>query len=572
METTELPVIIIADSDAAECQTISDLLKNEFNVIIANDGQKTLTHLMQERVTVIVAESELPGMHVDALVAAMRERDQLSRVPVVTIIADGSPAAEKAAMDAGVADFVIRPFEPTVLRRRIHNVIARAENEWRKLVQEAHDRELITMQDCIEHDTLTGLYNRETFYRKAAEIMKANTGLKYQIIYFDISCFKIINDLFHADTGNLILKNAAYYFQAFCGTNGVCGRIEADHFVLCLPEDAIAIDALIAGLDSTMESLGINYRIVFSAGIYPVTNAFLPVDQMCDRANMALKKIKGHTIERYAYYDDGMRDLMLQEQMIVRDMELSLHEKQFVIYLQPVVNIKERRIVSAEALVRWEHPIRGMIPPTQFVPIFERNGFIVRLDRYVWEEVCRLLRQQIDTVGRAVPISVNISRLNFYNYDLLEFLLSLLKKYNLTPDLLKLEITERAYNDNKAEVTRLVADFRRHGFLILMDDFGSGFSSLSMLKNMPMDMLKIDMGFIREIGRSTRADAILKFIMGLSQELNMKVVVEGVETEAQADILEQLGCEDIQGFYFSRPMPSDEFIALLKEKGEIALP
>lgn len=572
MEVTKRPVIIIADSDATECQTVSDLLKDEFNVILAADGQKALEHLMQEQVTVIVAESELPGMHVDALVAAMRERDQLSRVPVVAIIAGGGSEMEKAVMTAGVADFVTRPFEATVLRRRIHNVIARAENEWRKLVQEAHDRELITMQDCIEHDTLTGLYNRETFYRKATEIMKANAELKYQIIYFDISCFKIINDLFHADTGNLILKNAAYYFQAFCGTKGVCGRMEADHFVLCLPEDAIAVDALIAGLDSTMESLGINYRIVFSAGIYPVTNAFLPVDQMCDRANMALKKIKGHTIERYAYYDDGMRDLMLQEQMIVRDMELSLHEKQFVIYLQPVVNVKERRIVSAEALVRWEHPIRGMIPPAQFVPIFERNGFIVRLDRYVWEEVCCLLRRQIDTVGRAVPISVNISRLNFYNYDLLEFLLSLLEKYDLTPDLLKLEITERAYNDNKAEVMRLVADFRRHGFLILMDDFGSGFSSLSMLKNMPMDMLKIDMGFIREIGKSARADAILKFIMGLSQELNMKVVVEGVETEAQADILEQLGCEDIQGFYFSRPMPANEFIALLKEKGEIALP
>ena len=393
--------------------------------------------------------------------------------------------------------------------------------------------------------------------------MQLNADTAYDIVYLDISCFKAINDLFRIEMGNLILKTAAYYFKVIMGERGLCARIEADHFALCLPASQLNIDKLLAGLDNTVQSLGISHNILFYAGIYPVDNAFLPVDQMCDRAHMALNRVKGNYMTRYAYYDKSMRDLMLEEQMIVRDMEFALQEGQFCIYMQPVYNLRTNRIVSAEALVRWNHPTNGMISPGKFIPVFERNGFIVRLDRFVWEEACRFLRAQKDRGDKVVPVSVNVSRLNFYNPDLIEFLMQLVKKYELETWMLKLEVTESAYTDNPHQLMMVVRELRLHGFPVLMDDFGSGYSSLNMLKDLPVDVLKIDMGFVREIERSGRASAIIRSIVSMAQDLDMGIVMEGVETKPQVDFLGSIGCEEIQGYYFSRPLPEKEFDGLL---------
>ena len=249
--------------------------------------------------------------------------------------------------------------------------------------------------------------------------------------------------------------------------------------------------------------------------------------------------------------------------MIVRDMEFALQEGQFCIYMQPVYNLRTNRIVSAEALVRWNHPTNGTISPGKFIPVFERNGFIVRLDRFVWEEACRFLRAKKDRGDKVIPVSVNVSRLNFYNLDLIEYLMQLVKKYELETWMLKLEVTESAYTDNPHQLMMVVRELRLHGFPVLMDDFGSGYSSLNMLKDLPVDVLKIDMGFVREIERSGRASAIIRSIVSMAQNLDMGIVVEGVETKPQVDFLGSIGCEKIQGYYFSRPLPEKEFDGLL---------
>ena len=248
--------------------------------------------------------------------------------------------------------------------------------------------------------------------------------------------------------------------------------------------------------------------------------------------------------------------------MIVRDMNYALKDGQFTIYLQPVYSLAKDTIVSAEALVRWFHPVNGMISPGKFIPVFERNGFIVRLDRFVWEEVCKFLRAQLDAGIDIMPVSVNVSRLNFYNLDLLEFLLALLEKYDLKPEMLKLEVTESAYTDNPQQLISITRMFREKGFSVLMDDFGSGFSSLNMLKNLPIDVLKVDMAFVRELEQSDRARTILRFVLGLAQDLGMGVVIEGVETQNQLNYISKLGKVDIQGYFFSRPLPIEDFKVL----------
>ncbi len=559
------PIMLIVDDAEINRVLLSQFFQGEYRILEATDGKEALELLASCRVNIVLVELIMPVMDGFELIAALRRSDAYTDVPIIAMTGKNDGDNEARAMEMGAADFITKPFNPTIVRSRVKNVMARLENEWRKLEQAAKDRQLREMHRYIERDALTGLYNRETFYRKAASLMQAMSGTSFDIVYFDISCFKVINDLFQTETGNLILKTAAYYFQAIIGEEGIVGRIEADHFAICIPSNKLHIGRLMEGLDNTMQSLGISHNVMFFAGIYPVSNAFLPVDQMCDRAHMALNKVKGNYMTRYAYYDKSMRDLMLQEQMIVRDMELALQEKQFCIYLQPIYNLKTNKIVSAEALVRWNHPVNGTISPAHFVPVFERNGFIVRLDRFVWEEVCRFLKRQKNNGAPLVPVSVNVSRLHFYNMDLLDFLMRLLEQYELTPDLLKLEITESAYTENPHQITSVIKEFRAKGFRILMDDFGSGYSSLNMLKNMPVDILKIDMAFVQEVENSPRANAILRFMLELSDALNMGVVVEGVETKPQIDILAGLGCEDIQGFYFSRPLPVPDFRTLLEK-------
>ncbi len=559
------PIMLIVDDTEINRVVLSQFFQDEYRILEAVDGKEALELLESCRVSIVLVEIVMPVMDGLELLSALKRSDAYTDVPVIAITGKNDGDNEARAMEMGAADFINKPFNPTIVRSRVKNVMARLENEWRKLEQAAKDRQLREMHRYVERDALTGLYNRETFYRKAASFMQSMNGTGFDIVYFDISCFKVINDLFQTETGNLILKTAAYYFQAIIGDDGICGRIEADHFAVCIPSNKLHIGRLMEGLDNTMQSLGISHNVLFFAGIYPVANAFLPVDQMCDRAHMALNKVKGNYMTRYAYYDKSMRDLMLQEQMIVRDMELALQEQQFCIYLQPIYSLKTNKIVSAEALVRWNHPVNGTISPAHFVPVFERNGFIVRLDRFVWEEVCKFLRRQKDEGAPVVPVSVNVSRLHFYNMDLLDFLMRLLARYELTPELLKLEITESAYTDNPQQIINVIKEFRAKGFRILMDDFGSGFSSLNMLKNLPVDILKIDMAFVQEVEHSKRANAILHFMMELSQALEMGVVVEGVETKPQIDILAALGCEDIQGFYFSRPLPVPDFRTLLEK-------
>ncbi len=568
----EKPVMLVVDDVEINRVVLAQFFQDEYLIIEAQDGQEALNVIEKQPVSIMLMDLVMPVMDGFKLLGILKRDQRYADLPVIVMTAHSDGDNEARAMEMGAADFITKPYNPIIVQCRVKNVMARLENEWRKIEQAAKDRQIVELHRYIEKDSLTGLYNRETFYQKASALIQRDPDRQYSIIYLDISCFKVINDLFHVETGNLILKTAAYYFIAVIDeAYGACGRVEADHFVVCLPTDKFNIERMLEGLDQTIQSLGIRHNILFYAGIYPVENPFLPVDQMCDRAHMALNKIKGNYMNRYAYYDTSMRDLMMQEQMIVRDMEFALQEQQFVIYLQPVYNLHTNHIVSAEALVRWIHPTDGMISPGKFIPIFERNGFIVRLDRFVWETVCQFLHERRQRGEEIVPVSVNVSRLNFYNRDLLDFLLGLLKKYDLEAYMLKLEVTESAYTDNPYQLSSIITSFREHGFPVLMDDFGSGYSSLNMLKNLSMDVLKIDMGFVQELESSERANIVMKGIVNLAKELDMGVIVEGVETRKQLDLLAAIGCDEIQGYFFSRPLPVSDFLELLNkdlEKGE----
>ena len=441
-----------------------------------------------------------------------------------------------------------------------YNMVILDLTEEKKAEQRA-ERSMLELRYRAEHDTLTGLLSREAFYNEAEKLIEKEDS-EYIIGYWNIDRFKVINELFGRDNGDMILSSVAKWIRESIGRNGVCARLEADHFVTCTTKEFIVdnMDKICQFLLGDLKWNSLNYPVLLHVGYYEVEDKNIAVNLMCDRANMALHMIKNNYMVRYNYYNGTLKNNIMAEQEIVNDMNSALAKRQFFVCYQPVVDTITKRTVSAEALVRWKHPERGIISPGLFIPVFEKNGFITKLDMYVCEEVCRHQHEERLKGHKVVPVSVNLSRINFYNNDLHKEILSLLKKYDLTSEDIKLEITESAYQDNPEDLIMAIDTLQRYGFKVLMDDFGSGYSSLNMLKDCPVDILKIDMKFIDDIEYSERASSIVYNIINMAKTLKMETLVEGVETKKQYELLVNMGCDNIQGYYFSKPVSDEEFV------------
>lgn len=416
----------------------------------------------------------------------------------------------------------------------------------------------------VHYDKLTGIYNRNNFYKQTQELLKNNSCEKYAIIRWDISNFKLINDLFGHEEGDRLLRYIAHTIKTVVGTDGTYGRFDADIFILCVKAENDNIEKIIKIITERLKLYPINFEILPCFGIYVIEDTTLPIYTMCDRANIAHHTIKNNFIQRSAYYSDDLRSNLVHEHEITSEMNNALEQEQFEVYLQPKYDLTYENIIGAEALVRWIHPEKGFIPPNMFIPIFERNGFVMKLDKYIWERTCMIIKRWKDEGRRIIPISVNISRIDLYDPHLCDFLINLVRKYDLDPKLLELEITESAYAENTQQLMPVIRRLQQHGFIILMDDFGTGYSSLNMLKDVPINILKIDMNFLSEDMEHGRGGIILSSIVRMAKWLSLPVVAEGVETNTQVDFLRSIGCNLAQGYYYSRPVPVAEFEKLME--------
>lgn len=434
-----------------------------------------------------------------------------------------------------------------------------------EILIEKHNSEL---QHMLEYDALTDVYNRYGFCGKTTELLMEQADRPFVLVKIDIEQFKVINELYGVQMGDYVLRMIADSLTRFLNNSnesGVLGRLEADHFVLCVPADMEYFSRLRSFLQDAVAEVGIPSQIRLFYGIYPISDRKISVELMCDRCDLALKSVKGNYNLNYAVYDEKMHERVLLEQEMSNDMEKALEEGQFQVYYQPVYSLDTEKVASAEALVRWFHPRKGMISPGSFIPFFEKNGFIVKLDAYIREQVTKAL-VEIEARGKIrVPISVNISRLELYAPDFGKSLINLLKKYELPHSLMRLEITESAYTDNPLQLIHEVSFLQGAGFKILMDDFGSGYSSLNMLKEVPVDVLKLDMKFLSGKDFYGRETNILSYIIKMTQSMGMTTVAEGIETEEQVGFLKTLSCKYGQGFYYARPMPFEDFIQKLEE-------
>lgn len=428
------------------------------------------------------------------------------------------------------------------------------------------EQKLLRVQHYLANfDQLTGLYNRERFLRFSDMLMKEMPEEPFVIVCTDIYKLNIINEVLGFSVGDELLKLLAKSLTDYSGEKRVYGRLAADTFSMCIPEKYFDAERFADETNAAIKGLNIHYPIINHIGIYRVEDRGLSVSAMCDRAMLAVNSIKTDYMRDIVYYDESMSRKLLADQEILADLEKAFEEKQFTIYLQPQYNHNTGRIIGSEALVRWIHPKKGLIPPGGFVPMLEDNGLIAKLDMYVWELACKQLQKWKQEGKEGRSISVNISNKDFYYIDIYEVITGLVKKYDINVADLKLEITESAFSVDMVRQLEVIEKLQNLGFIIEMDDFGSGYSSLNSLKDIPVNMLKLDMAFMARSDRYKRSEDILQMIVAMANRLKMPVIAEGVETKEQADFLSAIGCEIIQGYYYAKPMPVAEF-DLLYEK------
>ena len=410
-----------------------------------------------------------------------------------------------------------------------------------------------------EYDTLTNIPNVNRFYVDAGHLIQEHGDKDYAIISFDIDKFKLINDLFGMKTGDEVLKHVADVIRERASEDSLYCRVHSDMFILCVSyEKRGDLIKLIEKIRKGIYRNGFSFDINTSFGIYLVTDASIPINLMCDRANLASKTVKGSAMKFCAFYDEQYRTDIIKTTEIEKDMNLAISDKQFLMYLQPKYNLITGKVCGAEALVRWQHPVKGLIPPMDFIPLFERNGFILKLDEYMWEEACKTIARWLEEGKKPLPISVNISRYHIKNNDLVAVWQQLIRKYNVPTSSLILELTETFFYDSE-DLYEVLVKLQDMGFKLEVDDFGAGYSSLNMIRQIPINAIKIDKDFLDKKLASDKGKIVVRHTIAMAKDLQLDVVAEGVETKEHVEFLKSSDCDVAQGYFFAKPMPVADF-------------
>lgn len=418
-----------------------------------------------------------------------------------------------------------------------------------------------------EKDTLTALPNMRAFLQSAQVLIEEHPEEEYEIVRMDIERFRIISEMFGIDEGDKLLKFIAVKIQEYLDEEDEVAycRIASDVFAMCIPVHSYSVDTMIQKLQKAVTEYPKNYEVVLSFGRYYVTKEDreqkVPVSNLVDRAAAAQITIKGNYLQHVAVYDESIRKKEADEAMILSEMNHALENGEFQVYLQPKVNMQTGKIIGSEALVRWQHPGKGLISPAAFVPVFEKNGFIIEIDKYMIRNTCAIIRHWIDSGIPVYPVSVNLSRLNLYNKRIIQDIREYVEEYQIPREYISFEITESAFSGDNSYIKILAEKLQKEHFKVLMDDFGSGYSSLNTLKEIPVDVLKIDLKFLPAGENDEKANLIIKHVVEMAVDLDLMIIVEGVEREEQVEFLTKIGCKIAQGFYYYRPISVLEYEA-----------
>ncbi len=425
------------------------------------------------------------------------------------------------------------------------------------------------MEMAKNFDTLTGMPTIHKFLKDANILVQAYANTNFAIASLDLKNFKYINDSLGYDVGDQLLKELAQYLRDTSLGKQICARISADNFVALIPYvNKEKLMEHVTGLTETFaenqNQKNVALNIGLSVGIYMLKDKEKDFMAAIDNANIARKLVKNSSVDSCAFFDDNMEQELRKEQMIISNMHSALDNEEFQVYLQPKVELITGKISGAEALVRWRRGDGSMLSPNDFIPIFEKNGFVIKLDFYIYEQVCKLLQRWRKEGKKIVPISVNVSRVHLYHDDFLEKIMDLIHNYQVEPWMIEFELTESIFLNNTVTAIAVMKELRKQGFCVSIDDFGAGYSSLNLLKDMRTDVLKLDKEFFRAGEMRDEERIIVSSIISMAKQLNMKVLSEGVETQMQSDFLKKVECDMAQGYLYAKPLPIVEFEKLLQ--------
>lgn len=543
--------VLIVENGDTNRQLLYEILSAQYEVLQAANGQEALKILDESYVdiAVVLTELQMPCMDGYELIRQMKRIRQYSSIPIIVTteinIDDQASvnAIEVNCFDLGASDFLVKPYNADIVLNRVKSIIRL--------------RESTTMLTTMEKDSLTGLYEKDFFFRKVEQHLKDYPDEDYVMWACDIQGLKVINEKYGFEMGDEVIKRLATGKKPFDGVI-FQGRIEGDKFAALVLKTTLPKIYEITKLPD----MGLDFpvqNVVVKHGLYHIRRkTSLRPQGMYDRALLAIQKIKNNYEVFLAEYDDVLRKELLVQRQVAENAQQALAEHQFVVYYQPKFDLHSNRTNGAEALIRWIHPELGFMNPGVFIPLFEQNGFICKLDYYVWEEVCKTLKSWEEQGLRIVPVSVNVSRRDFEDELLAEKVIKLLNKYGVAHENFHVEVTESAYSDNPQRISETIRKFHENGFVVELDDFGTGYSSMTALSDLDLDVMKLDMSLIRN--DDPKSDkSVLEFSMQLAKMMQLKTVAEGVETEAQVERISSLGGDYIQGYYYSKPLTVGQF-------------
>ncbi len=546
--------VLIVDDAPINRELLAYILQDRYQVFQAENGKQAIEMIeSRERIyRLVLLDIQMPVLDGFGFLDYMKKKDLLRNLPVIVISGDSSDASILYAYKLGAVDFFSKPFSPEIVLNRVHNILSLYEHDYK--------------------DDLTGGYNRTGFIRMAENVLyNAKKKSDYALMFFDIKNFKATNELFGIGGGDNILRDF-YWRIGKIWNPSVSARLDTDHFVCLLPQSHINLDTLSQDLKLNVQLGGRAMKLYGYCGIYYVEDDDVSVTSMIDRAKLAEESILSDHMQPYVVFDDSMRRKYVNQMELMGEYESAIANDEFKVYYQPVVEASSGNLISAEALVRWIHPQRGMVSPADFIPALENGGHISKLDWFITNRVAELSRERHQAGEPVVPVSVNLSWMDFYDEDMMQGLVELLGSDRVRVGDIRLEITETSYAALESDREGILDQLRKLGSPILLDDFGSGFSSFGMLKRYNFDILKLDMTFTRQIETSPKTCTIITGIIQMVHHLGIKVIAEGAETEAQVKFLRNNGCDYIQGYYFSKPLPEEDFLAYIqkcKEEGRL---
>ena len=546
--------VMIVDDEEINRLMLGNILESEYEVVFATNGQEAwdLLHGEEKDISLLLLDLLMPVMDGFALISKLKEDDELKRIPVIVMTSEKE--AEVKSIRQGASDFITKPYDmPEVILARCERII--------KLSEET------TLIRSTETDAVTGLFTRDYFFEYIRQI-EAHFKNRIDALVFNIDHFHLVNEMYGRDTGDATLRHVAETLEEVLRPNAIIScRAEADTFyVYCAHiED---YKPLIAKIQEKLGNVSGSSKIRLRLGIFQEADPDMEAEQRFDRAKIACDRIRGDYSTYVAYYDKELYQRSIYHERLIKDMEEAIANEDFKVFFQPKYDITSDipKLRSAEALIRWMHPELGMISPGDFIPLFESNGLIQKVDHYVWKKAAKQIREWKEKYNYSIAVSVNVSRIDIFDPELQDKLKEILKENGLAENELMLEITESAYADNANTLVEVTESLRNAGFLIEMDDFGSGYSSLNMITTLPIDVLKLDMKFVRNMEKDEKSMKLVELIIDIAKFLNVPLVAEGVETQSQLDTLKKMGCEVIQGYYFSKPVPAEDFEQFIEKE------